>query len=506
MLLLTSGCSTIIDARKQKAPYMTSYYSGNLKAAATDLTEKAAGREETGDELMWRLDEGTADFTAGEYKKSLKAFERSEEIIKDFDTRAEISARDGGAESGSAITNPNTLPYKGMYLDRIMLNAYKALDYFALDDPSGAQVELRRMRFTQKEVVKKFDDEIKESQKEIDAQNIKNQQKSKKLGGQNSTITFANIVKNPVVNAAYTDSGNKANKLYGNLSNPFCTYFSAMGYLIDGNKGEAMVDFRNLYKMLPNNQLIQNDYVTCAKAVGDKIPCELSKVKPYDYPLTNNIVYVLLFNGRAPALKQMKFQIILPYVGYTGVAFPRYEYFKSSFPGLEVDLTFNGKKISEKTEQVANFDSIMSQEYHDRLPGMITRIVISTLTKEIASFAAVQAAKRAGTGAEIGAYALTGLYKWAFNTADTRCWETLPQEVQIAHVPIPDDRKLSISPIGSGEKAIDKQKGTTKQQITHYRKTTEIQLKKDTRVAIVYVRALSGDKLVYKLFEIKKGQ
>jgi len=157
--------------------------------------------------------------------------------------------------------------------------------------------------------------------------------------------------------------------------------------------------------------------------------------------------------------------------------------------------------MTVKTEQITNFDSIMSQEYHDRLPGMITRIVISTLTKEIASYAAVRAAKEAGTGAEIGAYALTGLYKWMFNTADTRCWETLPQEVQVTHVPIPDNRTLIISPIGSGQKSSDK-KTDSEEQITHYSKTTKITLKKDTRVAIVFVRALSPDKVVYKLFEI----
>ena len=503
IILLTSGCSSIIDARKQKRPFMTSYYSGNVKLAATDLTVRGADREGTGDELMWRLDEGTADFTAGEYKKSIKAFKRCEAIIQDYDDRAVVSARDGGAEGGSAITNPNSLPYKGMYLDRIMLNAYKALNYFALNNPAGAQVELRRMREAQKEVVKKFDDEIQKSQKEIDAQNIKNQKKSSSLGGQNASVSFASIVKNPVVNEAYTSSGNKANKLYGNLVNPFVSYFSAIGYLIENNYGEAMVDFRNLYKMNPKSTLIQRDYVTCAKAIGDKIPKELSKVKPFNYPLNSKIVYIILFNGRAPALKQMKFQIILPYVGYTGIAFPTYEYFKTSLSGLEVALTYRKKAISAKTEQVASFDSIMSQEYHDRLPGMITRLVISTLTKEIGSYAAVEAAKQAGgTGAQIGAYALTGAYKWMFNTADTRCWETLPREVQIAHVPIPDNGILRITPTGVGKKTAGKKGKSAIKQITHCRKSTEIKLKKSTKVAIVYIRALSSDKLIYKVFEI----
>ena len=76
----------------------------------------------------------------------------------------------------------------------------------------------------------------------------------------------------------------------------------------------------------------------------------------------------------------------------------------------------------------------------------------------------------------------------------------------MSHVPMPDDFRLSVSPIGSEHNGIEKKSESAESQITHYRKTTEIKLKKDTRVAIVFVRALSSDKIVYKLFEIEKGQ
>ena len=484
--ILLPGCSSIIDANKQKKPYMDTYYSGNVKLAAKDLTEKSKDRDDTGDELMWTLEAGTANYSASEYQTSLREFEQSEALIKDFDQRAVINARAAGSEVGSALTNPNALPYQGMYLDRVMLNAYKALNYFALNEPVGAQVELRRMREAQKQVVRKFADEIHTSQKEVDAQNRKNQQQSRSLGNQNTTIPFSTIVKSPAVNNAYTTSANKANKLYGSLANPFVSYFSAIGYLIENNYSEALVDFRNLYKMNPNNSLIQRDYVTAAKRIGSEVPMHLADVAPYQYPLNNKIVFVVLFNGRAPALKQEKFQIVLPYVGYTGIAFPRYEYFPALLAGLDVDYRYNNQQQSVRTEEVADFDAIMSQEYHDRLPSMITRLVVSTLTKELASYAIVHAARQSGSsGAEIGAYALTGIYKFMFNTADTRGWETLPKEVQVAHVPMPEDGVLRISPIGAS--------GAGK----------EIAIKKDTNIAIVYIRALSANKLIYKLIELQ---
>jgi len=502
-IVFTAGCSSVIDARKQKAPYISQYYSGNIKKAAIALTSKAQERSGSGDELMWRLDEGTAQFSAGEYRKSLKAFERSEAILKEFRDRAVVSARDAGGEGGAALANANILPYKGMYLDKVMLNVYKAFDYFALNNPEGAQVELRRMRDAQKNVLIDFQEEIETLQKEIDSDNIKNQRKASKMGGNDASISFKSLLTNPEINAVYTASGDKMNKLYGNLSNPFVTYFSAIGYLLENNYGEAMVDFRNLYKMLPDNRVLQQDYVTCAKELGDSIPNSLKKVPRLIYSLNNQIVYIFFFNGRAPALKQKKFQIILPYVGYTGIAFPMYEYFKSPLKKLQIDFYYKNRAMSEKTVQIVNFDAVMSQEYHLRLPTMITRLVISTLTKEISSYVAVAAARQAGTGAEIGAYALTGLYKWMFNTADTRCWETLPQEIQVAHIPLPENSTFTIYPLSSDKKVSPEFTGTFKTGITHFPEKTVIKLKKETKVAIVYIRAFSVDKFVCKLFEMK---
>lgn len=499
---LFTGCSSIIDARKQKTPFMELYYGGKVTEAANLLAQKSEDRKDTGDELMWRLDEGTALFTAGDYKKSLTAFEQTENLIQAYDKRATISARDAGAETGSLMTNLNALPYRGLCADRIMLNAYKAFDYFALDDTSGAQVEIRRMREAQQTVAKQFQEEIDRIQKEIDAGNLKNQQQANEIGDQqDATLSFNKLLANKEIRDAYEVSGQKSNKLYGNMVNPFAAYFSAMGYLIDNNYGEAMVDFRNLYRMDAKNQLFRQDYVTCAKAIGDKIPDALKAVKPYGYPLNSKIVYVLFFNGRAPALKQVKFQIILPYVGYTGVAFPVYEYFPAPLSGLDVEFNPGSGTVKARTVQIADFDAILSQEYHKRLPVMITRIVLSTLTKELASFVAVQAAKQQGTGMEIGAYALTGVYKYLFNTADTRCWETLPKEIQAIHIPMPVDGTVIIAPGGHATET--KKQATPDDKTVSFVKNLKIVLKKETRVAIIYVRALSVSEVLYKVFEIK---
>ena len=506
ILLTASGCSSIIDARKQKEPFISKYYSGDLKDAAEELLKKRESRRGTGDELTWCLDAGTAAFDNGEYQISLKIFERAEEIIKDYRDRAVINARAGGVELGAVATNENAIPYKGMAVDKIMLNSYKAINYWASGNPEGAQVELRRMREIQQNILKEFQDEIDAIQKQIDAENKKNNKTVSQTGSSpgSASMSFESILQNPVIHDAYQSSEKRANKLYGALGNPFATYLSAIGYLLENNYGEAMVDFRNLYKMIPNNKLVQKDYIQCAKRLGDKIPPELSNITVSSSPLNTKIVYILFYNGRAPALKQRKFQIILPFVGYTGIAFPQYEYFQPPFASLQVNLRAGDKNITEKTEQIVNFDSIMSQEYHMRLPTMITRLVISQLTKEIGSYVAVEAARNAGgDGAGFAAMAATGFYKWMFNTADTRCWETLPQDIEITHVPIPADGELILTPLHSDKTVKITPSSLSSSALTHSSKSYKIQLKKTTKVAIVYVRALSSDKIIYKLFEIE---
>ena len=506
ILITASGCSSIIDARKQKAPFISQYYSGDLEGAAQRLLEKSQSRRDTGDELVWCLDAGTSAMDNGKYPVSLKTFERAEEILKDFRNRAVLNARAGGVEIGSVTTNANAIPYKGMAVDKIMLNAYKAINYWASENPEGAQVELRRMREAQKNILKEFQYEIEALQKEIDAENRKNNKTVSQTGTSQSSasLSFDSILQNPVIKDVYQSSGQKANKLYGDLGNPFVTYLSAMGYLLENNYGEAMVDFRNLYKMVPENKILQKDYVQCAKEIGDKIPDELSKLPISPSPLNTQVVYILFFNGRAPALKQRKFQIILPFVGYTGIVFPQYEYFKPPFSSLQINFESKNKLITEKTEQIVNFESVMSQEYHMRLPTMITRLVISTLTKEIGSYVAVEAARQAGgDGAQLGALAATGFYKWLFNTADTRCWETLPQEIEISHIPIPENGVFTLTPLIVTKTEKAELPSTSKPGVTHSGKNCKIQLKKKTKVAIVYIRALSADKVIYKVFEIE---
>jgi len=80
---------------------------------------------------------------------------------------------------------------------------------------------------------------------------------------------------------------------------------------------------------------------------------------------------------------------------------------------------------------------------------MIARIILSTAVKEIASYAAISAANQSDEAVGLAVSLAATAYKAAFNTADTRTWELLPREFQIAEIPLPPDRTLTIAPNGT---------------------------------------------------------
>ncbi|MCX6984644.1 MAG: hypothetical protein NT118_07830 [Lentisphaerae bacterium] len=134
----------------------------------------------------------------------------------------------------------------------------------------------------------------------------------------------------------------------------------------------------------------------------------------------------------------------------------------------------------------------MSQEYEDIFPGMITRLVISTIIKEGASAAAEVAAWQVGgiegVFAVIGTVIATSAYKYAFNTADTRCWQTLPREYQVTQFPRPSDGKLKLSAVSPGGTMVSAE-------------PVEVKIEKNR--AIIHVRQAGQGNISARVFEFE---
>lgn len=514
-----SGCSSIINSHRQKASMMEDYLAGENDKVLKKIAEKVESTKGTGDEVMWQLEAGAMYFNTGDFEKSLNYFRTAENLITEYDDRAVVSMRDAASEGAMAVTNLNALPYRGFCRDRILLAVYKSLGYLGCGKEDSFRAQLRRLRDEQKKIMedyqKFFDEEqksfqaIEKKQKEQQAAAQENagttegettpvsaedpgaesagksaggnslsapaEKKKEELSQENAKKEQSLIEKNSQ-NKEFKESMDEmkrvANRGYGSFLNPLAIFLSGLGSVRDDNYENARIDFRRLYEAMPGNSMIQRYYVTVLKEAGREIPENLKHVKPFDFPLGRDCVFVIFANGRSAAFRQIA--IYFPVM----VAWPVCEYYPAPWKNLQVSA---GGKVHD-TAIIADMDGILSQEYDQRLPAMITRIVLSTALKEGGSYAATIAVARQNVIAGGAVYLGSAIYRATFNTADTRSWEILPKEFQLTQFPMPADRRIVVAPDGRDPRTVE--------------------LPANCRSAIVYVNAPSNQVLTCHIFGI----
>lgn len=436
-VLAVTGCSSIRDAHLQKEDIVYYYLHGMDSSADTELQDKLDSAESTGDEAMWLLEYGGFLINTGNFAGGIAVLERAEAIFEEYDRRAVISVRDVAAEGSAVFTNLNALPYRGMMRDRIMLNLYKSFARLGLEDRDNFRVELNRMRRAQSRAEDYFATQIAEEKAQ--AESFKRQltpgNNPEQLDSAPQKIADTPQVKQLIapLNALLARSG------YGNFLNPAAIALSGITYWSDNDSENALVEFTRLYTAFPASALVQELYVAALKRAGREIPEGLQNVQVNFSP--GNAVYVLTAANRGPAYRQEKLEIILPYIGYTGIAFPVCETYPAEFKPTLVrseDGEFTARPL-------ADVNAIAAQEYMARLPGMITRMIINYVIKEGSAVTANEIARHSENDfIYLGTLLTTSFYKYLFNTADTRCWELIPAEFSLAVLPMPDDGQLRV--------------------------------------------------------------
>ena len=172
-----------------------------------------------------------------------------------------------------------------------------------------------------------------------------------------------------------------AGKNHAGFVNPAVHFLSALSFLRDGNAENALAEFRILYQIMPNDPLVRRYYATLLSICRREFPAGLTAADGFDFPLDENCVYVLSAVGRSPSLKQVA--VYFPLM----TAWPVCEFYPQPFSGVTV--LAGGRTYSSWL--LADMNSIFAWEYEQRLPGIITRIVLSTAVKEGAYYGSMAA-------------------------------------------------------------------------------------------------------------------
>ncbi len=411
-LATLTGCQTY----KKGNATLERWQAGDLVGAELAATRKLASNIKR-DGVLHQFEHATVLRAVGKHEGSLQSFTAAEARVDQY---AEAARTSVSGEVGKTFSNQAQAEYKGRDYDIIMLNTYKALDYLALGKKEEARTEIIRAYQRQQDAVEENKRRIEKAQEE--KENSKEKEKIEKAeNDEKFKSQYA------------THFGDMDTiRIYSDYVNPFTVFLDGLLFMTTGSGASdlerARTSFNRAVSFSADNKFLKLDLETTESLAQGK-------------PLTPT-TYVVFETGRAPLRDQIRIDIptfIGP--GYVGAAFPKLvpqnDYVAS--------LTVSAAGGSESTALIASMDSVVGTAFKNELPSIITRTLISTVTKAVAAYAAKEAARQAG--GDLGGLAAlvgTAVYQIAVNIADTRTWTTLPKEFQYCRLATPADRKLEL--------------------------------------------------------------
>lgn len=365
------------------------------KKCNTKMFDENLQKIQKGDDVIYvGLNVGLIARNCGDYRQSNIFFDVAEESYK-YDVDLENIASKSAKITMTTLLNDTVVDYDGSLYERIMVNAYKGLNYMYLDDFKGARVEFNRVLMRQDKAKEYFAKEIAKNRKKLE-------EAKKDLNYKENMLNNTQTIQKQY---DYLFESFDTTKEF---VNPYATYLASVFFFMDRDYRKARDLFREVAIINPKNEEIQkelevfNAFANCPKTKGQYI--------------------FLVYENGFGTIKE-EFKLSLPFIFdkkviATSVALQTLEKREASYPLLIV----NGVK----TAQVVDLDNIVATEFKINMPSMIAKALTQTLLKTTLN---AVVAKNDPTGGylALGSSLLTILS----TQADVRSWRGLPKSISV---------------------------------------------------------------------------
>jgi hypothetical protein len=386
LLPLLAACSS---SRMKDDKTDSMFRAGDYEGAAARLRK---GLEDEGldgrDGLLYVLDLGLALHAAGKYEESTKAFLQADQLaeIKDYTSLS--------TEAATLLTTDQIKQYKGEDFENVLINVYLAMNFALQGKREGALVEAKRV--------------------------------------------------NRKLQLMVTEGKRKYKQ------NAFARYLSAILYEADGNWNDAYVDYKLAAELLPEMKGIGVDLYAMAWKQKERDDMEKWREK---YKLTDAQVaeakkrvskerpaeiVVLFENGISPRKGPHPSMYSVPKF------YPRFN--PVSAGEAIVTSAADGAKTTfkEKTERLMDIEAVAIENLDEKWGGILAKKIAGMVAKEAIGGAVDSRTGNSGLGA------LIKLALYASDQADTRSWQLLPKDLQIARIPVPPGTyTVQVQPLGA---------------------------------------------------------
>ncbi len=412
---LLLACATPLGIRQALDRYVAQNQYAEAAAAVESGKTRYYGEKNA---FLFYLDRGMLLHLAGQHKESNEAFEQAKRISKELFTKSVT------AEASTFMVSDNIRPYYGEDFERALIHFFCAVNYLMLNDGNSALVEARQVDFLLTKL--KTDYGYKNTYKE------------------DAMVRY-------IMGMIYENQGQ--------LNDAFISYRKAL---------DAYDVYRTDYGT-PMPQALIGDALRTARDLrfGDRVREILQRwggVMPDRQPDYGEVV-VLHYNGLAPHKVDSFFEIGFiagwAYVdaakpqgqekqqveqagaiarsiladAVVRMAFPKYESSPYRITGLTVS-----KADAESTwaaELAEDIGAIAKKNLQER----IIRVRAKTIARAVVKFALSQkiahkVTEKQGEGLGWLAQKIMQVASTATELADKRSWQTLPDRILVARVPL----------------------------------------------------------------------
>jgi len=440
LAVLSAGCASTGKIQQEIAGKMA---VGDYPAAIAIVEEHKDGAFDGRSELLYFLELGMLLQIEGRYAESNETFERAKRIGDTLYTRSLTN------EGVSLMTNDYALDYAGENFERTLIHLFSALNYVLLNEPDSALVEARQVG----EYLRKL---------QVDSTNE---------------------------NAYQEDA--------------FARYLSAMLFESGGELDSAFVDYKKAatayraygtdYSVTAPETLLPNAG-RVANRLGAWAWNDLRDLGADDsvreFPDGSGEIVILHYNGLAPIKGQDKYTIpfseawllagafqaaaagrhqneinqaiavssTISGVDVVSVAFPKF--IDRPYSIARMQPTADAAIEITRPELVEDIGAIARKDLADRIVRIRTKTIARAAVKYAIQKGAEVAAREAGGeygGLISAATQITGnIARYASEQADKRSWSTLPDEIWMSSVVLPEgEHDLSVDFLNAQQVVIE---------------------------------------------------
>lgn len=363
---------------------------------AVELMAESKGTYGNDARLIFLMDTAMVHFQCGRFDEANTYFHEAEALGEKLWTES-ISR-----QAISLVSSDLVIQYAGEDFERALINLFSALSYLQLGEYDEALVECRRL------------DTL--------------------LSGYNAEYEDKNVYKEDAFGRYISGLIHEA---AGELDDAYIDYYKAYGIYSN--------DYSASYATGPPSFLAEDLYRLARKVdrldeAKRLLPDSVTAIcRPGSIPADFGKVVLIHLNGKSPVKEEQRIVVPTP-SGPVGVAFPKYVILDPECRSSRLVLKSGTKNYTQTSELGENINKIAVKSLDDRKVRVIAKTIARAAAKQLAIKKISESAvdKREKNKRRIVAFLLNTANTLFLEKADTRTWRTLPGEIYISRMYVPE--------------------------------------------------------------------